>query len=56
MALRQQIFFTHQQVAERGQQVQPVIVFGQAAIADFAVTKDLFDGKRSTNYTGMVSP
>ncbi len=43
MALRQQIFFTHQQVAERSQQMQSVVVFGQPAIADFAVTKDLFD-------------
>ena len=43
LALRQQVFFTNQQVAERGQQVQPVIVLGQAAIADLAITEDLLD-------------
>jgi len=43
LALRQQVFFAHQQVAERRQQMQPVVVLGEAAIADFAVTKDLFD-------------
>jgi predicted RNase H-like nuclease len=34
--------FTDQQVAERGQQVQSVTVFSQAAIADFVIAKDLF--------------
>ena len=43
LALRQHVFFTDQQVAERGQQMQPVVVLGQAAIADFAITKDLLD-------------
>lgn len=43
LALRQQVFFTNQQVAERGQQVLSVVVLGKAAIADLAITKDLFD-------------
>ena len=43
LALRQHVFFANQQAAERGQQIQPVVVLGQAAIADFAVTEDLLD-------------
>ena len=43
LALRQHVFFTNQQVAERGQQMQPVVVLGQAAIADFAVAENLLD-------------
>ena len=43
LVLRQHVFFTDQQVAERSQQVQPVGIFRQAAIADLAVAKDLFD-------------
>ena len=43
MALRQHVFFTDQQVAERGQQMQPVIVLCKAAIADLAITEDLLN-------------
>ena len=43
LVLRQQVFFTDQQVAERGQQMQPVVVLGEAAIADLAITEDLLD-------------
>ncbi len=43
LALRQHVFFTDQQVAERGQQMQPVIVLCKAAIADLAITEDLLD-------------
>ena len=43
LALRQHVFFTDQQVAERGQQMQPVVVFGKTAVADFAVAEDLLD-------------
>ena len=43
LALRQQVFFTYQQVAERSQQMQSVTVFSKATIADFAIAKDLFD-------------
>jgi len=32
LALRQQVFFTDQQITERSQQVQPVAVFRQAAM------------------------
>src|SRR5690606_16925727 len=41
LALCQKVFSTNKQVAERGQQMQPVVVLGQAAIANFAVAKDL---------------
>ena len=43
LALRQHVFFTDQQVAERCQQMQPVIVLCKAAIADLAITEDLFN-------------
>lgn len=43
MALRQQIFFTNKQIAERCQQVQPVGAPSQAALADLDVTEDLLD-------------
>ena len=43
LALRQHVFFTDQQVAKRGQQMQPVAVLGKAAIADLAITKDPLD-------------
>lgn len=35
--------FTHQQVAESCQKMEPIVVFGKASIADLVVTKDLFD-------------
>ena len=43
LALRQQVFFGNQQVAERSEQVQTVGVFGESAIADLAITEYLFD-------------
>src|SRR5690554_6599454 len=43
LALRQHVLFTNQQVAERGQQMQPVVVLGQAVMADFAVAENLLD-------------
>ena len=43
LALRRQIFFTDQQVAERRQQVHSIGVFRQAAIADLAVAENLLD-------------
>jgi len=43
LALCQQVFFTNQQVAERSRQMQTVGVFGESAIADLAVTEDLFN-------------
>jgi len=42
VSLRQHVVFTNQQVAERGQKMQPVVV-GKAAIADFAAAEDLLD-------------
>ncbi|WP_206768791.1 MULTISPECIES: hypothetical protein, partial [unclassified Marinobacter] len=42
LTLRQQVFFTHQQVAERSQQVQSVTVFGQAAIFNPVVQMTAF--------------
>ena len=43
LILRQQVFFTHQKIAERSQQVQPVGVLREAAIADLAVAEHLLD-------------
>ena len=40
-APRQHVFFTHQRVAERGQQVQSTSTFSQAERADHALAKDL---------------
>lgn len=40
LALSQHVFFTNQQVADRGQQMQPVVVLGKTAIADFALAED----------------
>src|SRR5690554_3249352 len=43
LALGQQVFFSHQQVAERSQQMKPITIFGKAAVADLAVTENLLD-------------
>lgn len=43
IALRKWVLFANQLVAERDQQMQPVVVLGQAAITNFAVAEDLLD-------------
>jgi hypothetical protein len=53
MALRQHVFFIDQQVAERGQQMQPVIVLCKVAIADLAITEDLLNVPEGMLHFGM---
>jgi len=43
LALRQQVFFTDQQVAERSEQVKSIGGFSGSAIAGLTVTEELFN-------------
>jgi len=52
MDLRQQVFFTNQEVSERSQQVQSINVFSESGIANLGVTEDLFNAPERMLHLG----